>query len=291
VEQRLEFIDFRLYWEGHVNRSDLINFFGVSMPQASADLTQYQEQAKGNAVYDKTLKTYVAGPRFRPVFFEPSADRYLAQLRMMESGLLSEEEAWAVRTPAYSIVPILRRHIDPATLRSILDAIRNRVMIHITYQAMKRPEPKPRWISPHALGFDGFRWHARAWCHTRGRFVDFVLARILQVGEVKPSDIEPDKDIGWQREITLRFAPHPDLKGGARKVIELDFGMKNGEASITTRVCMSYYLERQFGLDAEAPRAKGERQQIVLVNRDELEAARREVGDACGLDATAKDAD
>jgi len=293
VEQRLEFIDFRLFWEGHVNRGDLVDFFGVSVPQASADLAQYQEQAKGNAVYDKTLKTYVAGPRFTPVFFEPSADGYLAQLRLIESGLLAEDEAWAVRAPAYSIVPILRRRIDPNTLRGILDAIRTRSMVHIKYQSMSRPEPKMRWVSPHALGFDGFRWHARAWCHTRGGFVDFVLARILEVGEAKPSDIDADKDIGWQREITLKFAPHPDLKGGKRKAVELDYGMTGGVAEITTRVCMSYYLERQFGLDAESPHVKAERQQIVLINRDELEAARKEVGDACGADSPvgAKDDD
>jgi hypothetical protein len=283
VEQRLEFIDFRLFWEGRVNRSDLVDHFGVSVPQASADLTQYQEQAKGNAVYDKYQKTYVAGPRFRPVFFEPSADRYLAQLRMLKSDLLSEDEAWAVSTPAYSIVPILRRHIDPHTLRGILYAIRVRSSVHIRYQSMSRPEPRARWISPHALGFDGFRWHARAWCHTRGGFVDFVLARILEVGETKESEIDPGSDIAWKREITLRFAPHPDLKGGKRKAVELDYGMKDGIAEITTRVCLSYYLERQFGLDAESPKAKGERQQIVLVNRDELEAARRAVGDSCGL--------
>jgi hypothetical protein len=282
VERRLEFIDLRLFWEGRVNRSDLVDFFGISVPQASADLTQYQEQAQGNAIYDKTRKTYVAGPRFRPVFFEPSADRYLAQLRMIESGLLSEDEAWAIRPPAYSIVPILRRHIDAVTLRSVLDAIGTRSSIHIKYQSMSRPEPKARWISPHALGFDGFRWHARAWCHTRNGFVDFVLARILEVGGAKPSEVDPARDIGWLREITLRFAPHPDLKGGKRRAIELDYGMQDGVTEITTRVCLSYYLERQFGLDAESPKAKGERQQIVLLNRDELEAARREVGTTCG---------
>src|SRR5439155_11707262 len=92
----------------------------------------------------------------------------------------------------------------------------------------------------------------------------------------------PADDIAWQREITLRFAPHPDLKDGKRKAVELDYGMTNGFAEITTRVCMSYYLERQFGLDPDSPQAKAERNQIVLVNRDELEAARREVGDACG---------
>lgn len=284
VEQRLEFIDFRLFWEGRVNRSDLIDYFGVSVPQASADLTLYQTEAKNNAVYDRNVKTYVAGPKFRPVFFKPSADSYLAQLRMIESGLLSADEAWATTTPAYSIVPILRRHIDPDTLRAILCAIRSRHALHISYQSMSKPEPKVRWVGPHALGFDGFRWHARAWCYTDKRFKDFVLARVLQVGETKDSVIDPTKDIGWQRQITLRFAPHPELKDGARKAVELDYGMKDGEASITTRVCLSYYLERQFGLDADSPQAKGERQQIVLVNRDELEAARKEVGDACGTD-------
>jgi len=282
VERRLEFIDFKLFWEGRVNRSDLVEFFAVSMPQASADLTLYQEHAKGNAVYDKTRKTYVAGEKFKPIFFEPSADRYLAQLRMIESGLLADDEAWAVRRPAYSIVPILRRHIEPQMLRHILDVIRTRASVHIKYQSMSRPEPKGRWISPHALGFDGFRWHARAWCHSRASFVDFVLARILEVGGVKSSEINPADDIGWDREITLRFAPHPDLKGGQRKAIELDYGMQDGDAEITTRVCLSYYLERQFGLDAESPKLKGERQQVVLVNRDELEAARKEVTDSCG---------
>jgi hypothetical protein len=156
---------------------------------------------------------------------------------------------------------------------------------------MSRPESKARWISPHALGFDGFRWHARAWCHARKEFRDFVLARICEIGEAKPSEIDPGGDIGWNREITLRFAPHPDRKGGKRRAIELDYGMKNGVAEITTRVCLSYYLERQFGLDAEAPKAKAERQQMVLTNRDELEAARKEVGDACGPHAGATNDD
>lgn len=283
VEQRLEFIDFRLFWEGRVNRGDLIDHFGISVPQASADLTLYQKSARGNAVYDKTLKAYVAGPRFRPYYFEPSADRYLAQLRMVRAGLLPEDEAWATVGPAVTVVPTLRRHIDPSTLRSILRAIRDQSSIHITYQSMSRPEPRRRWISPHALGFDGFRWHARAWCHTRGGFVDFVLARILEVGEARSSEINPGDDVAWKRKITLRFAPHPDLKGGARRAVELDYGMTDGFAEITTRVCLTYYLERQFGMDAEAPKSQGVRQQVVLVNYDELAAAREEVGDACGL--------
>jgi len=31
VERRLEFIAFRLLWEGHMNRGDLMDAFGVSV--------------------------------------------------------------------------------------------------------------------------------------------------------------------------------------------------------------------------------------------------------------------
>ena len=41
VERRLEFIEFRLFWEGYVNRGDLIDVFGISVQQASTDLNRY----------------------------------------------------------------------------------------------------------------------------------------------------------------------------------------------------------------------------------------------------------
>ena len=40
VEQKLQFIEFRLFWEGHVNRSDLIDKFSVSQNQ----MTQRQQE-------------------------------------------------------------------------------------------------------------------------------------------------------------------------------------------------------------------------------------------------------
>ena len=40
VAQRLEFIEFRLFWEGHVNRSDLMEQFGLSVNQSSAHLNR-----------------------------------------------------------------------------------------------------------------------------------------------------------------------------------------------------------------------------------------------------------
>ncbi len=276
IEKRLEFIDFRLYWEGRINRSDLMDFFGVSVPQASSDLAKYQELAPDNAVYDKTLKTYVTGAEFQARFFTPSAHRYLAQLRLMDADVLDEEEAWANRLPACSIAPVLRRRIEPATLRAILGAIRARSALQVVYQSMSQPEPSTRWISPHAIGFDGFRWHTRAWCHKRNSFVDFVLARILSVDGTEPSDIDPAQDTAWQHEVTLRLAPHPKLKGGKRRVVELDFGMTDGFVELKIRLCLVFYLEKQFGLNEAS--TEPEHHPVVLANRDELIKAKKVAG-------------
>lgn len=36
LERRLEFIEYRLFWKGGSNRSDLVDEVGVSVPQASS---------------------------------------------------------------------------------------------------------------------------------------------------------------------------------------------------------------------------------------------------------------
>jgi hypothetical protein len=276
IERRLEFIDFRLYWEGRINRSDLVEFFGISIPQASADLSRYQLAAKDNLLYDKVAKTYVASPSFRPLVLDPSADRYLAQLRLIAAALLPKDESWLDHKPSFATVPVVRRHLDAERLRGVIEGIRLRAAMHVRYQSFSSSEPEWRWITPHALAFDGHRWHARAWCHRHEAFRDFVLARILEIGDTKPDDIDAGDDREWEREVTLRLAPHPNMEDGPRRAIELDFGMVNGVLELTTKVCLSAYLERQLGLDLDPKLIPSQRQQIVLINRAEVENARNE---------------
>ncbi|MDR7193377.1 hypothetical protein [Luteimonas terrae] len=68
VEQRLRLIDFLLQQYGHFNRAALVDYFGISVPQASADLSAYLELAPGNAEYDVRRKTYVRTDRFARVY-------------------------------------------------------------------------------------------------------------------------------------------------------------------------------------------------------------------------------
>lgn len=207
VEQRLEFIEFRLFWEGHVNRSDLMDQFGVSVNQASTDLNRYIGFAPDNMVYDKSARTYVRGADFKAQFLKPDASSYLAQLRSIADGILDREDSWIAHLPSYSAAPTPMRGVDPVTLRSVVGAIRRSEAIEVKYQSLSSPEPRWRWIAPHAIAFDGFRWHTRAFCATDKCFKDFLLSRMLKIRGSRESETSAADDSDWHTDVTLEIAP------------------------------------------------------------------------------------
>lgn len=270
VERRYEFIEFRLFWQGRINRGDLMDAFGVSTQQASLDLNAYIEQAKRNLVYDKSLRTYLRGKYFKPKYLKPDAEEYFAQLRAVDQGLVSSEQSWISFFPSFGATPTPARGVSPETLRDVLAAIREPSALQVTYQSMSRPEPSARWIEPHALAFDGFRWHARAFCQNDQVFKDFLLSRIVEVGEQGPVTAEPSADEAWHTEVVLQIGPHPDLSDNQRRAIEMDYGMEEGRAQIAVRRALLFYALKRLGLDTDPAARRPQDQQIVLLNRDEV---------------------
>lgn len=64
VKQRLRFIDFLIARYGEISRGALTDFFGISIPQASKDLSEYRKIAPGNIRYSFTAKTWLKNPEF-----------------------------------------------------------------------------------------------------------------------------------------------------------------------------------------------------------------------------------
>ncbi len=157
VKRRYEFIEFRMFWQGRINRGDLMEAFGDSTQQASLDLNAYFEQAKRNLVYDRRLCTYLRGKHFKTKYLKPDAEDYFARLRAVDQGLVSARKSWIGFFPSFGAAPTPARGVAPETLREVMAAIREPAALHVTYQSMSRPEPNARWIEPHALAFDGFR--------------------------------------------------------------------------------------------------------------------------------------
>jgi hypothetical protein len=275
VERRLEFIEFRLSWEGGVNRSDIIDMFGVSVPQASKDLTLYQERAHANAVYDKRAKRYVAGPDFTPIYLRPDPSAYLARLRSRAEGLTEPGESWIGSPPDTDIAITPRRRVEADVLRTVLAAIRDRGSLEVHYQSMSKYRADPAWrrMSPHALGYDGFRWHARAFCHVDGKFKDFLLPRILGVRSPGEHGATAADDLQWNKTFDVVIGPHPELTPSQKIVVAKDFSMVDGKAVLTVRYAMLFYVLKRLGLLGDATRLSARSQHIVNLNREETEAA------------------
>lgn len=272
VEQKLQFIEFRLFWEGHVNRGDLIDKFGISQNQASGDLNRYIALAPENMVYDKSGKTYVRSSSFEPLFLKPDATQYLSQVRSVAEGIVAPEDAWIGNLPAFDATPAPARGIGPAVLRSIVVAIRRREAVEVRYQSMSSPAPEWRWISPHALAFDGFRWHARSFCEKSGEYRDFVISRIMEIRQSRSAPTRAMADAAWEEIVGLVIGPHPDLSPNQKRVIELDYGMQDGQVVIPVRRALLYYALKRLGLDTDPSARRPQDQQIVLLKRAELGA-------------------
>jgi predicted DNA-binding transcriptional regulator YafY len=273
IETRLEFIDFRLFWEGALNRSDIVDFFGVSVPQASTDLSRYQELAPRNIGYDRSGKRYLATKDFQPVFRQPDADRYLNQLRSIGNQVLRPEEAWIAVLPEFEAMPLPRRRVDPTILRDLLTAMRANRSVHIHYQSLTREDAVWRWITPHALGSDGFRWHVRAFCHIDRIFKDFLLPRFLGTKETGEPGALKSADGPWNEFVEIELVPHPQLSKPQRRVVALDFGMDGESIKVRMRLALLYYFVKRLDLEGDPERRTPREQHVVLGNKSEVRAA------------------
>lgn len=268
-ERRLKFIDFRVRWEGRINRDDLHKFFDISMPQATADLAKYDELAPDNMEYDRSSKAYLRTPVFKPLFQRSSSRMYLAELLALSAGIVDDELTFVKWRPPVATLPVIGRQVDGEILMRLLQAIREGRMVHVEYQSVQRPHATQRILSPHGLAHDGFRWHVRAFCHSRRRFLDFVIARIASADVGAASTVPTVEDQEWHTELTLKIGPHPGLSEASRRALAIDYGMVDGVLEVKCRHAMLFYVLLKLGLLHEL--GVPEAQQLVLLNREELQ--------------------
>ena len=274
-ERRLEFIDFRLRWEGRLNRSDLTSFFGISVPQASLDIARYLELAPENAVYDRSERVYTPTLSFAALFPSNEAVRYLDELLGRATGIVQAELSFLGWAPAAAVAPSPSRAVAADTLRVLLDAIRRESAVTVHYQSMSSVAPVERDIRPHALAHDGLRWHVRAYCCSRRQFRDFVIARILDSApSSRPGEMIGEgtaDDSAWHRMVQLVLAPNPELSQAHQRVIELDYEMTRGQAIVECRQALVFYALKRLGLLGDLP-VSADAQHLILKNRPEVEA-------------------
>lgn len=279
AEQRLEFIEFRLFWEGRVNRSDITNRFGVSVPQASNDLSRYQELAPANIRYDTREKCYLPMGEFSPKFFKPSAGRYLAQLEGVAEHVVEASDTWIAEIPATSVLPIPSRNVDPELLKAFVSAVRRNRSLNVHYHSMNPNRPDAIWrrITPLAFGFDGLRWHVRGFCHVDNGFKDFILSRCLGVADEGAPGASANDDQAWNSLFDVILIANPKLAPAQQQTIQVDYGMIQGRTTVPVRRAMLYYFNKRLRLDVADLIDRPEETPVVVENNEEFKRALAEV--------------
>lgn len=270
-DRRLEFIEFRLLWDGKINRSEVAGYFDISIQQASLDFAKYMALAKNNMEYDRSEKVYRATPQFRPFFLAPDTQTYLNELSGLATGTISPSLSFMGARPPCDIVTLPVRRVRTDVLLPILWAMRDGTEVDIAYQSMRSPDPTRQWVAPHSLAFDGTRWHARGWCYRSSHFRDFVLTRIQQIHGPRGGSINPQDDVDWQTFFVVEIEPNPNLTTSQRDSVINDFGMVDGRLSKTIRRALVLYFVRYLRIDG-APEA----QPIVWANRSQFEALKHD---------------
>lgn len=270
ARKRLHYLEFKLFWEGRVNRGDLISTFGISTPQATNDISRYQKLAPNNTRYNLSAKYYVPTETFTPKFIKPSADAYFSEV----NAFLDIDNSNLQADNYIGFVPNPNRIVDENILKSIVQAIKYKQKITVDYRSFKNPQAGSyRTITPHAFGTDGFRWHVRAYCHKDNVFKDYVLGRIVDVSSLENSDIDISADCKWFNFIDVIIGPNPKQSDDQKFLIEIDYGMKEQKLVIRCRIALLWYLLKKLGLEKKGDERAGEEQHIVLINRDEVSAA------------------
>jgi predicted DNA-binding transcriptional regulator YafY len=257
---RFNFIESVVIWEGQINATHLATKFQLSRQAASTVLQLYRESFPQNLLYNQSNKAFVATADFNDHTQVTDFSEYLTAVS--NSHQSTKDLKQSVDVCIFEVEAPLR-NINPLQVRPILRAIREKLAIDIGYISLSSPDYLDRIIQPHALIFDGLRWHVRAYCNKNNQFRDFTLSRFNGAatfeGKASHSAAQDEK---WNTIVDVVIEADPRFNDQQKCIIEQDFQMHQGKKIIPTRAALVNYLLRRLHIDNY--KNTPEEQQIVL---------------------------
>lgn len=268
---RYRMIEVIALWEGRLTTNHLIKSFGIGRQQASKDINTYLvEIAPNNLVYDKQLKGYKPSDSFAPKLTSGHADEYLHILSRSEDMTVTFNELDMGFENTTMVRPVTR-NITPEILRPLVQAIREKKRVDLSYTSLKNGEEVERIISPHTLVCTPLRWHVRAYCEHSEDYRDFVLSRIRGVPALETKKIKgKEQDELWNTHLSIKLIPDSRLTEAQAKVIAHDYGMEKGTLTIPTNAALVRYVLDAYNIDINVLNSNPKGQQIILGNFEEL---------------------
>lgn len=243
-QERLSYIDFRLYFLGELRRTDVIERFGIAPAGATRDIAQYRELVPDNLYLDNT-KVYRPSSTFHPLF-DHAPQRVLTALTQgFGEGVGAQHESLVrCELPA----PISQPRMS--VLAPITRAIHQGKAIHLGYTSVGSGRTE-REIVPLALVSNAVRWHVRAFDRRHQEFRDFVISRMDSPSVIEDGSISREEtaeaDVQWSRIIELELVPHPNHK--RPEAVLMDYEMPDGVLRIRVRAAHAGYMLRLWSVD------------------------------------------
>jgi hypothetical protein len=243
-QERLFYLEFRLYFLGHANRSDLQKRFGLKESSASRDIALYKKLAPDNVVYDYGIKSYIPQESFVPLYSYTAA-QVLTALTYGFGDDYAGPKFPEIATESPSQTPLPSIH----TLAAVTRSIHKEQALSMEYISESKGK-RVQAIVPHALIDSGTRWLVRAYDRLNERFDDFVINRIAQVlGESDSPEVHElkESDEQWNQIISFTLNPHPSL--AYPEAVSSEFGMHDGNLKMTCRAALKGYMLSQWSVD------------------------------------------
>ncbi|HHG2232256.1 TPA: helix-turn-helix transcriptional regulator [Vibrio parahaemolyticus] len=268
---RYRMIEVIALWEGRLTTNHLIKSFGIGRQQASKDINTYlADIAPGNLVYDKQLKGYKPSDSFIPQVTKGHADEYLHILSRSEDMTITFKEL-DMGFENVSMIRPVTRNISPQVLRPLVQAIREKKRVDISYTSLKDGIEVERIISPHTLVCTPLRWHVRAYCEHANDYRDFVLSRIRGIPSLEAKRVKGrEHDELWNTPLTVDLKPDPRLTEVQANVLAHDYGMEEGSLTIPTNAALVRYVLDAYNIDINVLDSNPKGQQIIVGNFEEL---------------------
>ncbi|UGA53696.1 helix-turn-helix transcriptional regulator [Vibrio sp. VB16] len=268
---RYRMIEVIALWEGRLTTNHLIQSFGIGRQQASKDINTYlADVAPGNLVYDKQLKGYKPSDSFVPKLTGGHADEYLHILARSKDMTVTFDEL-DMGFENVSMVRPVTRNISPQVLRPLVQAIREKKRVDISYTSLKDGIEVERIISPHTLVCTPLRWHVRAYCEHASGYRDFVLSRIRGIPILEAKNVKgTEHDELWNTPLSIELMPDPRLTETQAAVVAHDYGMEGGTLSIQTNAALVRYVLDTYNIDINVLDSNPKGQQIIVMNFEEI---------------------
>ncbi len=268
---RYRMIEVIALWEGRLTTNHLIKSFGIGRQQASKDINTYlTDIAPENLVYDKQLKGYKPSDSFSPRVTKGHADEYLHILSRSEDMTITFKEL-DMGFDSVSMIRPITRNISPQVLRPLVQAIREKKRVDISYTSLKDGLEVERIISPHTLVCTPLRWHVRAYCEHAKDYRDFVLSRIRGIPCLEAKNVMgKSNDDRWNTPLAIELMPDPRLTEAQAAVVAHDYGMENSTLTIPTNAALVRYVLDTYNIDISVLDSNPKGQQVIVGNFEEL---------------------